>query len=415
MISIALMGHGTVGSGVVEVLTKNHESIVHKAGEEINIKYILDLRDFPDSPYADRFIKDFSIIENDDDVKIVVECLGGLHPSYEFVKRCLLAGKSVATSNKELVAEKGDELLKIAKENNLNFLFEASVGGGIPIIRPLDQCLAANEVYEIAGILNGTTNFILTKMIREQMPFDKALSLAQSLGYAERDPSADINGDDACRKICILASLAFGKHVYPNQCYTEGISKITLGDVEYASNWGGVIKLIGRCKKLDDGRVTLMVSPGIVHIGGQLAGVEDVFNAILVRGDAIGDVVFYGRGAGKMPTASAVVADVIDCVKHIKARKYLFWESGSQDYVADYRENKVKFYIRAMSPDANAAYDKAKEIFGNDIQRLHREAEPAGEVAFVTNEDTELVLNQRIRIFENSGASVIGNIRIFDY
>ena len=409
------MGHGTVGSGVVEVLTKNHESIVHKAGEEINIKYILDLRDFPDSPYADRFIKDFSIIENDDDVKIVVECLGGLHPSYEFVKRCLLAGKSVATSNKELVAEKGDELLKIAKENNLNFLFEASVGGGIPIIRPLDQCLAANEVYEIAGILNGTTNFILTKMIREQMPFDKALSLAQSLGYAERDPSADINGDDACRKICILASLAFGKHVYPNQCYTEGISKITLEDVEYASNWGGVIKLIGRCKKLDDGRVTLMVSPGIVHIGGQLAGVEDVFNAILVRGDAIGDVVFYGRGAGKMPTASAVVADVIDCVKHIKARKYLFWESGSQDYVADYRENKVKFYIRAMSPDANAAYDKAKEIFGNDIQRLHREAEPAGEVAFVTNEDTELVLNQRIRIFENSGASVIGNIRIFDY
>ena len=179
--------------------------------------------------------------------KIVVECLGGLHPSYEFVKRCLLAGKSVATSNKELVAEKGDELLKIAKENNLNFLFEASVGGGIPIIRPLDQCLAANEVYEIAGILNGTTNFILTKMIREQMPFDKALSLAQSLGYAERDPSADINGDDACRKICILASLAFGKHVYPNQCYTEGISKITLEDVEYASNWGGVIKLIGRC------------------------------------------------------------------------------------------------------------------------------------------------------------------------
>ncbi len=415
MISIALMGHGTVGSGVVEVLTKNHESIVHKAGEEINIKYILDLRDFPDSPYADRFIKDFSIIENDDDVKIVVECLGGLNPSYEFVKTCLLAGKSVATSNKELVAEKGDELLKIAKENNLNFLFEASVGGGIPILRPLDQCLAANEVYEIAGILNGTTNFILTKMIREQMPFDKALSLAQSLGYAERDPSADINGDDACRKICILASLAFGKHVYPNQCYTEGISKITLEDVEYASNWGGVIKLIGRCKKLDDGRVTLMVSPGIVHIGGQLAGVEDVFNAILVRGDAIGDVVFYGRGAGKMPTASAVVADVIDCVKHIKARKYLFWESGSQDYVADYRENKVKFYIRAMSPDANAAYDKAKEIFGNDIQRLHREAEPAGEVAFVTNEDTELVLNQRIRIFENSGASVIGNIRIFDY
>lgn len=415
MVKIAVMGHGTVGSGVVEVLTKNHDSITNKAGEEIYIKYILDLRDFPDSPFADRFIKDFSVIEQDEEIDIVVECMGGLHPAYDFVKRCLLAGKSVATSNKELVAAKGDELLQIAKDNNLNFLFEASVGGGIPIIRPLDQCLAANEVYEIAGILNGTTNFIMTKMIREAMPFEDALKLAQELGYAERDPSADVDGDDACRKICILASLAFHKHVFPEQCYTEGISKITLEDVEYAGNIGGVIKLIGRCKKLDDGRVTVMVTPAIVPKTGQLAHVDDVFNAILVRGDAIGDVVFYGRGAGKMPTASAVVADVIDCVKHLKSRKYLFWEKGTENYVANYKESKTKYYVRAIALDADMAFESAKAVFGDDIQRLHREAEPAGEIAFVTGEETELVLAQRLRIFENKGPSVIGNIRICDY
>ena len=226
MINVAVMGHGTVGSGVVEVLLKNHDSIAKKAGEEINIKYVLDLREFPDSPLHDRFVKDFSIIEKDPEVKVVVECMGGLHPAYDFVKACLLAGKSVATSNKELVAEKGAELLRIAKDKNVNFLFEASVGGGIPIIRPLNQCLAANEVYEIAGILNGTTNFILSKMIHEQMSFDDALALAQKLGYAERDPSADIEGADACRKICILASLAFGKHVYPDQVHTEGITRL---------------------------------------------------------------------------------------------------------------------------------------------------------------------------------------------
>lgn len=314
---VAVMGYGTVGSGVVEVFNKNHESIVKRSTQStLEIRYILDLRDFPGDPNADKFIKDFNIILNDPEVKIVVETMGGLHPAFEFVSSLLKAGKSVVTSNKELVAAKGYELLKMAEENNVNFLFEASVGGGIPIIRPITQCLAANEIDEIAGILNGTTNFILTMMIEKQMSFEDALKLAQDNGYAEKDPTADIEGQDACRKICILASLCFGKHVYPDSVHTEGITKIALEDVAYVRNYGGVIKLLGRAKRLDNGKISAMVSPAVVMDGSQLASVRDVFNAILVRGDAIGDVVFYGKGAGKLPTASAVVADVIDCAKH---------------------------------------------------------------------------------------------------
>lgn len=414
MINVAVMGHGTVGSGVVEVLLKNHDSITKKAGEEINIKYVLDLREFPDSPLHDRFIKDFSIIEKDPEVKVVVECMGGLHPAYDFVKACLLAGKSVATSNKELVAEKGAELLRIAKDKNVNFLFEASVGGGIPIIRPLNQCLAANEVYEIAGILNGTTNFILSKMIHEQMSFDDALALAQKLGYAERDPSADIEGADACRKICILASLAFGKHVYPDQVHTEGITKITLEDVEYASNYGGVVKLLGRVKKLDDGRLSVMVSPAIVERSGQLAGVEDVFNAILVRGDAIGDVVFYGRGAGKLPTASAVVADVIDCAKHVNRRKLLFWEDKADGYIADYLEVPTRFYVRLSAQNPMEALAAIREGFG-EVQRLSRPGAPDDELAFVTGEEPEGELRGKLDALKEQGAQMLGLIRLCDY
>lgn len=414
MINVAVMGHGTVGSGVVEVLLKNHDSIAKKAGEEINIKYVLDLREFPDSPLHDRFVKDFSIIEQDPEVKVVVECMGGLHPAYDFVKACLLAGKSVATSNKELVAEKGAELLRIAKDKNVNFLFEASVGGGIPIIRPLNQCLAANEVYEIAGILNGTTNFILSKMIHEQMSFDDALALAQKLGYAERDPSADIEGADACRKICILASLAFGKHVYPDQVHTEGITKITLEDVEYASNYGGVVKLLGRVKKLDDGRLSVMVSPAIVERSGQLAGVEDVFNAILVRGDAIGDVVFYGRGAGKLPTASAVVADVIDCAKHVNRRKLLFWEDKAEGYIADYLEVPTRFYVRLSAQKPMETLAAIREEFG-EVQRLSRPGAPDDELAFVTGEGPEGELRSKLDVLKKQGAQVLGMIRLCDY
>ncbi len=346
MVSIAIMGHGVVGSGVAEVLLKNADSIAKKAGDVIEVKRILDLREFPESPLADRFTKDFNEIVNDAEIRIVVETMGGLHPSYEFVKACLENGKSVVTSNKELVAAKGDELLALAKSRNLNFLFEASVGGGIPILRPLDQCLAANEVHEIAGILNGTTNFMLTKMIEEDMPFDEALSLAQQLGYAEREPSADVDGHDAARKICILASLAFGRHVFPDQVHTEGIRRVSLDDVKAAAMMGGVIKLIGRARKQGD-KISCIVAPMIVKEGENLlAQVRDVFNGIMVRGDVIGDVMFYGRGAGKLPTASAVVADVIDEVKHMSARKYLFWESGAPDYVMPYTTDSTAAMVR---------------------------------------------------------------------
>ena len=246
MISVAILGHGVVGSGVAEVLLQNADTITKKAGDALRVKRILDLRSFPDLPYADLFTTDFETIAQDDDIRIVVETMGGLHPAYDFVKTCLLAGKSVVTSNKELVAAKGDELLAIAQERNVNFLFEASVGGGIPILRPLSQCLAGNEIESVAGILNGTTNFMLTRMVQDGMDFESALKLAQELGYAERNPSADVDGHDACRKICILAALAYGKHVYPEQVYTEGISAITPADVKYAEAIGRVIKLIGQ-------------------------------------------------------------------------------------------------------------------------------------------------------------------------
>ncbi len=378
MIDIAVMGHGVVGSGVVEVLTHNAQAISKRAAEDINIKYILDLREFPESPLADRFVKDFNIIAKDDSVKIVVECMGGLHPAYDFVKECLLNGKSVVTSNKELIAVKGQELIEIAKNNNLNLLFEASVGGGIPIIRPIVQCLAANEITEITGILNGTTNFILTKMINESMSFEDALKLAQELGYAERNPSADVDGIDTCRKIAILASLAFGRHVPPELVKTEGITAITLADVAYANKWGGVIKLIGTVSVCEDGTVAPAVYPAFVPKFSQLSSVDDVFNAILVRGDAIGDVVFYGRGAGKLPTASAVVADVVDCVKHIKSRKYLYWEPATDGYVSDSEAIVGEMFIRGKTDTYSEAVAEAKAVFGN-INLLSDEGD---EIAF---------------------------------
>ena len=414
MVEIAVMGHGVVGSGVVEVLTTHRESIARRAHEEIDIKYILDLRDFPDSPYAEKFTKDFEVIVNDPEVRVVVEVMGGLHPAFEFTCRCMEAGKSVVTSNKELVASKGAELLKIARDHNVNFLFEASVGGGIPIIRPLHQCLAANDVIEIAGILNGTTNFILTKMIRESMPFDEALALAQKLGYAERNPEADVEGHDACRKICILASLAYGKHVYPDQVHTEGISSISLADVEYADNWGSVIKLIGQVKKQESGKLQIIVCPMFVPGDSQLSSVDDVFNGILVRGDATGDVVFYGKGAGKLPTASAVVADVIDCVKHFASRKYLFWEDGSKDYVEDYMEDSVSMYVRASSDDVSLALMNADKLF-EGVTRLVRRNADTREFAFVTKKMPEKDIHANLKALSKLGVDVLNTIRLGDF
>ena len=413
MVSVAIMGHGVVGSGVSEILLTHKQKLFASVGEELYIKHILDLREFPEHPLADRFTKDFNDIVNDIDVDIVVEVMGGLNPAYDFVKQCLLKGKSVVTSNKELVAAKGAELLQIAKDNNTNFLFEASVGGGIPIIRPINQCLVANNVSEIAGILNGTTNFILTKMINEGMDFNEALKLAQDLGYAERNPEADVEGHDACRKICILASLAYGKHIYPDAVHTEGITKITLDDVKYASIWGGVIKLIGKVKQLDNNKVDIMVAPMFIPNKSQLANIDDVFNGIMVRGDCTDDVVFYGKGAGKLPTASAVVADIIDCVKHLKNRKYLFWADSDNSSVIDYKESVTAMYIRTVSDDTAAAYNKAKELF-NDIHVLENPEANKGEFAFVCEPMAYGTILDNIDALNNSGIKVESAIRIGD-
>lgn len=405
MVKIAVMGYGVVGSGVVEVFNKNHESIQKKAGRKMEIAHILDLRDFPEDPYKDLMTKDFGDIINDDEVKIVVETMGGVNPAYDYVKKCLLAGKSVATSNKELVATKGDELVKIAKENNVNFLFEASVGGGIPIIRPITQCLAANEICEIYGILNGTTNYVLTQMIYSSVSYEDAVSQAQKLGYAEKDPTADVEGFDACRKICILAALAFGKHVYPEQVFTEGITKITLSDVAYCESAGMVIKLIGKTIRLSEDKVITTVYPAVISSHSQLATVDDVYNAVMVRGDAIGDVVFYGRGAGKLPTASAVVADIIDCAKHLTSRKYLSWEQGSPDYVEDYKQDSVGMYVRmkAEKSDVEKAFGKVKFLENENAEN--------GEIAFLTDPMKEKAFDSLISLIDGE---VLSKIRMLD-
>lgn len=422
MIQIAVLGHGVVGSGVVEVLDKNGAGIAKRAGEEIGIKYILDLRDFPDSPHKDKFVKDFEVILRDDSVKVVVEVMGGVHPAYDFVKASLLAGKSAVTSNKEMVAQKGAELLAIAKEKGVNFLFEASVGGGIPIIRPLHQCLAANEIDEIAGILNGTTNFILTKMIKEGMPFGKALDLAQKNGYAEADPTADVEGHDACRKICILASLAFGSHVYPECVPTAGISDITPEDVQYAEKEGYVIKLIGRAHRTQGGKVFAAVGPALIPADCQLGGVDDVFNGILVRGDATGDVVFYGKGAGKLPTASAVVGDVIDCIKAKGTIVSLSWADSDRDNVADYRDEDVKMYVRCTGAATATAMLNSDELqamleagFGSGLHFLTRKGQPGEEFAFFTPSLNHGLLEEALEALAADGIKVLAAIPVLDY
>lgn len=402
MISVAIMGHGTVGSGVAEILTTHKQKLFKAVGEELYVKHILDLREFPDSPLADRFTKNFEDIVNDIEVRVVVEVMGGTNPAYDFVKRCLQAGKSVVTSNKELVAKHGAELLAVAKENNANFLFEASVGGGIPIIRPLSQCLVANEVDEIAGILNGTTNFIFGKMINDNMDFSDALKLAQDLGYAERNPEADIEGHDACRKICILASLAFGKHIYPDNVYTKGISEITLDDVKYADSLNYVIKLIGDVKKTEDGKLDIMVAPMLLSKDCILSDINDVFNGILVKGDCTGDVMFYGKGAGKLPTASAVVADVVDCAKHLKARKRIFWTDSDGSQVASYKDSKTAMYIRVVGKG-----EMAQSLFpDSEIMKAD------GNTVLMTQEYKFGEIEGKIAKLNENGEKVLSAIRI---
>ncbi len=407
---VAVMGYGTVGSGVVEIINNRGKSLCGtRTDVELMVKYILDLRDFPGDVNKDKFIKDFNIISDDPEVEIVVETMGGVNPAFDFTSKCLKAGKHVVTSNKELVAEKGLELLRLAKENNVNFMFEASVGGGIPVIRPLAFCLAANEIKSVNGILNGTTNFILTKMISDNMSFDAALKIAQENGYAEKDPTADVEGHDACRKICILSSLAFGHHVYPKDVHCEGITKIMLEDVAYAASYDAVIKLIGTASKLDNGKIYITVSPAVVHKTSQLSCVDDVFNAVLVDGDATGEVVFYGKGAGKLPTASAVVADVIDCANHKDTHRLIDWGEELPDSIADYREIENEWYVRLKVKDAFDFVPVAREKLG-DIHLLARSGAGTHEIAFITSSFTE---NKIRSIIENiDGADLKSLIRV---
>ena len=383
---IAVMGYGTIGSGVVEVLSINQEKIAKRAGEPVEVKYVLDLRDFPGSPIEDRLIKDYMTIVNDPEVGVVVETMGGVEPAYTFVKAMLEAGKQVATSNKNLVATKGAELIRIAREHNVNFLFEASVGGGIPIIRPLNKCLTADEIEQITGILNGTTNYMLTKMSEEGTEFSEALRDAQAKGYAEKDPTADVEGYDPCRKIAILTSMVCGKQVDFEDIHCEGITKITPIDIKYAKAMGCSIKLLATSKKVGDS-YSCIVAPFMLPKDHALCGVGDVFNGIFVHGNVLGDAMFYGSGAGKLPTASAVVSDVVDMVKHQHTNIYIDWSEEKMELV-DYKDRQTKFFVRTSSYPAAVL-----DAFGHVN---YVDADVEGETAFTTELMSEGEFESRV-------------------
>ncbi len=364
MINVAVLGYGTVGKGVVEVIEKNKDMVNKKSAADLSVKYILDLLDFPEDPYADKIIHDFDTILQDDSVAIICETMGGLRAAYQFTKAALEKGKSVCTSNKELVAKYGPELLATAKENNCNYLFEASVGGGIPIIRPLNYSLTAERIEQITGILNGTTNYILTKMDFENADFDTVLKEAQALGYAEANPEADVEGHDARRKIAILASLMMGKNVDADQIYTEGITKISADDFAYAHACNMTIKLLASGKALGEDAVYAMVAPAMLSKEHPLAMVNDVYNAVFVTGNMLGDSMYYGRGAGALPTASAVVSDVVDCARHIGKVIMCFWDKEDAKIVS-VQETKRSFFVRAKAEKMEAikaAFPNAKIV-----------------------------------------------------
>lgn len=348
MINIAVLGYGTVGSGVVEVIEKNKDMINKKAAGELAVKYILDLREFPGDPYENKVVHDFNQILNDDEVSIICETMGGVGAAYQFTKSALQKGKSVCTSNKELVAKHGPELLSIAKEHNCNYLFEASVGGGIPIIRPLNYSLTAEKIQGITGVLNGTTNYILSKMEKEGADFETVLKRAQEKGYAERNPEADVEGHDACRKIAILSSLMMGENVDSEKIYTEGITKITSADFEYAKAADKTIKLLARAEAVGEEQVLAMVAPAMIDRENPLSMVNGVFNAVLVTGNMLGDSMYYGKGAGKLPTASAVVSDVVDCARHQGKVIMCFWDK-EEAKLACVEETERSFFVRAKA------------------------------------------------------------------
>lgn len=404
MINIAVLGYGTVGSGVVEVINTNHEIINKRVGEEINIKYVLDLRDFPGDPVQDILVHDYELIVNDPEVDIVVEVMGGIEPAHTFVKRALEAGKNVCTSNKALVAKHGPELMEIAKEKNINFQFEASCGGGIPIIRALNSSLTADEIDEITGILNGTTNYMMYKMAAEGSDFETVLKEAQQKGYAEANPTDDVEGYDACRKIAILSSLAYGKFFNYEEIYTEGITKITPEDVEYAEELGMTVKLLGTSRKTEDGRYYAMTAPFFIGKQSPLYSVNDVFNAVLVHGNVLGDAMFYGSGAGKLPTASAVVADVVDEAKNLHEHIMTNWTNEPMELMpAD--EIKGRFFVRLKG--ATAA--EVEAAFG--IVQIVRLEELPDEFGFITEKMKQGEYSEKI---SNLDGKVVSMIRVKD-
>lgn len=395
MIKAAILGYGTIGSGVAKIFWDSKEQLKTRAGEEIELKYVLDLREFPGDPAEKVLVHDFDVILKDDEVKVVVETMGGTKPAYQFVKSALESGKSVCTSNKELVAAHGAELLRIAKEKKVNFFFEASVGGGIPIIRPLNECLTVDDIEKISGILNGTTNYILTKMTEDGSDFASVLKEAQDKGYAERNPEADVEGYDACRKIAILTSLAYGKQLDFDKIYTEGITKITDVDIRYAKALNAKIKIFGTSLK-QDGKVYAMVSPVMIKSENPLYSVNDVFNGIFVKGNYLGDVMFYGKGAGSLPTASAVVADVVAAVKSMGSTVPVIWSEEKLE-LADFNDLKNRFFVRLSGSEAeNAA--KVKEAFGK-VEKV--DAGVSGEYAFVTGMISEGAFKEKAESFSN--------------
>ena len=405
MINIAVLGYGTVGSGVVEVINTNHASINKRAGDEINIKYVLDLRDFPGDPVQEILVHDYEIIANDPEVDIVVEVMGGIEPAYTFVKRALEAGKSVCTSNKALVAKHGPELMEIAEKQNINFLFEASCGGGIPIIRALNSSLTADEIDEVTGILNGTTNYMLYKMSTEGSAFDAVLKEAQGMGYAEADPTADVEGYDACRKIAILSSLAYGSFLNYEDIYTEGITKITPEDMAYAKELGMTIKLLATSRKIGDDSFYALVAPFLIGPGNPLYSVNDVFNGIFVHGNVLGDAMFYGSGAGKLPTASAVVADVVDEAKHLHRNIMTNWTSHPLKLM-DLDDVKGRYFVRVK----DTTVEKVDETFGK-LQMIVRLDADSDEFGFITCDMTQKEYKEKI---QNLEGKILSMIRVKD-
>ena len=399
MIKAAVLGYGTVGSGVVEVIDTNAKQIQAKLGEELTVKYILDLRDFPGDKHEEQVVHDFGLVLEDDEITVICETMGGVEPAYTFSKKALLKGKSVCTSNKELVAAHGPELIRIAKENNCSYLFEASCGGGIPVIRTMMEALASEQMDSLLGILNGTTNYILTKMDREGADFDEVLKEAQQKGYAEKNPAADIEGHDVCRKIAILSSLMTGKYVKYEDIYTEGISKITAEDFKYAKELGTAIKLVAMSRQEKDSFYA-MVSPFLVPADHPLYAVNDVFNAIFIHSNMLGDSMYYGRGAGKLPTASAVVADMVECACNT-GRNIAVCISEEKAQVSDCSQMVRSFFVRTTS-----SADAVEKVFGK-VEYVASKVD--GELAFVTGKMSEeafdaasaqVALVSRIRLLE---------------